>query len=136
MICAPPLKITICPNVTASGALISLLNLPQTTISVYDCLTSQFMPEQVCPAAAAERKQKWPHVCPDRMANDMIFQYAEVQATYFCLKVDFPSYSNIMHQYFFSLKKPTVTTTSISAYKDNLEQHKWVSSARSNRFLQ
>lgn len=39
---ATTLKITICPNVTVSEALIFPFNLSQTMISVFNCLTSPF----------------------------------------------------------------------------------------------
>lgn len=57
---AATLKITICPNVTVSEALIFPLNLPQTMISVFHCLTSPFTPptKQACQAAVAEWIQK------------------------------------------------------------------------------
>lgn len=89
---AATLKITIGPNVPVSGALIFPLNLPKTMVSVFNCLTSPFVPptKQVCQAVLT--KTEW-------LRCDLpVFQYAEVQVTYFCFKVDFPSYSSIIYQ--------------------------------------
>lgn len=65
---ASTLKITICPNVTVSEGLMFPLNLAQSMISMFNCLSSPFTPptKQVC-QAAVEWIQKWPRDIPDRM---------------------------------------------------------------------